>query len=355
MGKQKSEAYSGVKEIARRANVSLATVDRVLHNRTGVSEKTKQKINSIIEELNYQPNLLARTLASRKIYTLAILIPAVSAETAYWQGPLDGINKAEAELAQYGVRTDQYFFDQNDKKSFFEQTKKILQNPPDGILMAPSFIEESVIFTTACKKMQIPYVFINSDIPTTETLCYVGPHLYKSGYLAAHLAKLSNAGKGKMLIINISKEIENHHHLLRKEDGFRSYFKDKHLSQDIIKIDINQTEYRAVEERLGEMFDAHKDIVLMFVTNSRVSSVARYLQKINRYDIRLIGYDFLPENIEYLKNGMIDFLICHKPDEQGYKGIKVLYQYLVLTMQADPVFYMPIDIVTRENFEFYRS
>jgi hypothetical protein len=64
MKKTESE-LTGVKEIARRANVSIGTVDRVIHNRKGVSENTKQKINSIIEELNFQPNKMASLLASR--------------------------------------------------------------------------------------------------------------------------------------------------------------------------------------------------------------------------------------------------------------------------------------------------
>ena len=71
MSKKVNAELTGVKEIARRANVSIATVDRVIHNRIGVSEKTKAKINKIILELKYQPNLLAQRLASRKIFKLA--------------------------------------------------------------------------------------------------------------------------------------------------------------------------------------------------------------------------------------------------------------------------------------------
>ena len=73
----------GVKEIARLAKVSLATVDRVLHNRTGVSEATRTKIQKIIKRLNYRPNILARRLASGKVYRFAVLIP-VSEESGYW-------------------------------------------------------------------------------------------------------------------------------------------------------------------------------------------------------------------------------------------------------------------------------
>src|SRR5215217_3441533 len=100
---KKDNTYYGVKEIARRANVSIATVDRVIHNRTGVSEKTKQKINDIIKELDYQPNILASRLASRKIITLAVLIPRVSDETDFWEAPLRGIDRAESEIKKYGI------------------------------------------------------------------------------------------------------------------------------------------------------------------------------------------------------------------------------------------------------------
>ena len=218
----------GVKEIAKRANVSIATVDRVIHNRTGVSEKTKDKIQAIIKELDYQPNLLARSLATRKVFHFAILIPAVSEETTYWVAPLNGIIEAEAEVKRYGVSVDKYFFDQNDKASFVSQAKAILKKGVDGVLLAPMFIEEATNFTKSCEEAKIPYVFINSDIPNQKSLCYIGPNLFHSGYLGAHLMNyVLKKNDAKILLVNISKEIDNHHHLLRKEEGFRAYFKDK--------------------------------------------------------------------------------------------------------------------------------
>lgn len=351
----KSDEVAGVKEIASRAKVSLATVDRVLHNRTGVSKSTRARINAIIKELNYQPNILARSLASKKMYKIAVLIPEVSEETAYWKAPIDGIKRAQSEVRVYGINIEEFFFDQNDKSSFSKQAKLILESDVDGIIMAPSFIEESIKFTAACNKRKIPFVFINSDLPTKGSLCYIGPHLYKSGYLAAHLANFSIDPKGKILIVNISKEIEDHHHLLQKEEGFRSYFADKNHNREILKIDISQTTYAAVEKRLAEIFESNRGIKVIFVTNSRVASVSKFLEKYRVKGIIVIGYDFLTENIEYLKKNLIDFLICQKPEEQGYKGIMALYQHLVLSAPVEPVMYMPIDIITKENFEFYKN
>ena len=93
-GNNNGDEPIGVKEIARLANVSLATVDRVLHNRIGVSDATRTKIQKIIKNLDYRPNILARRLASGKVYHFAALIPQVPEETAYWQALLNGINRA---------------------------------------------------------------------------------------------------------------------------------------------------------------------------------------------------------------------------------------------------------------------
>lgn len=345
----------GVKEIARLANVSLATVDRVLHNRAGVSEQTRAKIQKIIKRLNYRPNILARRLASGKVFRFVALIPSVSEETAYWQAPLNGINRAESELGQYGIKVERYFFDQNDKKSFNAKAKLILDSEVDGVVLAPSFIEESIQFTNACKGLKIPYVFINSDIPAQDSLCYIGPELFKSGYLAASLAGLSGNARGKILVVNIVKEIDNQHHVVRKEEGFRSYFKDKKMKTDILEMNINQTDYKAVEKSLSEIFDRNPDITTIFVTNSRVFSVARFLEKKGKKGILLIGYDYIDENIEALKKGMINFLICQKPEEQGYRGVMALYHHLILKIPIANIDYMPIDIITKENYEFYKN
>ncbi|WKN30845.1 substrate-binding domain-containing protein [Porifericola rhodea] len=351
----KNETTVGVKEIARRANVSIATVDRVIHNRTGVSESTKKKIQQIIKEIDYQPNILASRLASRKVYELAILIPHVSEETTYWKAPLQGIERAEREISKYGINIHKYLFDLNSKSSFVEMSEQILQEEFDGILLAPIFIEEATTFAKECKEKKIPYVFINSDIPNLESLCYIGPDLPKSGYLVAHLMSYAIHPEDKVLVVNISKEIDQHHHLLRKEEGFRAYFEDHHLAVQVVKVDIKNTDYAVIEKELKNIFKQHPDIKAVFATNSRVGRVARFFEDTNRKDILLVGFDFLPDNIEYLKRETINFLICQKPEDQAYRGIMALYQYLVMSSTAEKVHHMPIDIITKENYAYYTN
>lgn len=347
---------TGVKEIGRRANVSLATVDRVIHNRGGVSKKTKEKIELIIKELNYQPNILARRLASPKKIKLATLIPNISEETNFWESPHQGILMAEAEIRQYGVEIEKYFFDLNDRETFINQTELILQRQYDGILIAPLFIKESIRFISVLQERNIPFVFINSDIPDYNSLSYIGPDLYHSGYVVAHLVSYLIKEGSRILIVNIAKEIENNHPLLRIEEGFRNYVKENQKVYNILEVEIKQTNYTSVETSISDVLSREGKADVIFVTSSRVFTVANYLEKngIGKETL-LIGFDFLNENVRYLHNGTIDFLVCHKPQEQAYRGINILFQHLVSDVNIEKVNLMPIDIITKENARFYKD
>ena len=180
--------------------------------------------------------------------------------------------------------------------------------------------------------------------------------MYHSGYVVAHLVSyLINEGC-KILIVNIAREIENNHPLLRIEDGFRKYVVENQKNYNIIEVEIKETNYTSVEKSISEVLNREGKADVIFVTSSRVFTVANYLEKnsLGKETI-LIGFDFLKENVRYLYNGTIDFLVCHKPKEQAYRGIQILFQSLVSDVNTEKVNLMPIDIITKENARFYKD
>jgi LacI family transcriptional regulator len=128
----------GIKEIALKAGVSKGTVDRVIHKRGNVSAEARAKVVEAMKELDYQPNLIASALASKKPKKIAVMIPD-SEKDQFWKQPQSGILKAEKAVRDYRVEIDFYPFRDADKQHFMEQGENILSKAYHAILIAPSF------------------------------------------------------------------------------------------------------------------------------------------------------------------------------------------------------------------------
>lgn len=69
-----------IKDVAREAGVSIATVSRVLNDIDVVNEETKKKVQDSIKKLSYRPNIVARSLKTQKTGTIGIIIPDISSQ-----------------------------------------------------------------------------------------------------------------------------------------------------------------------------------------------------------------------------------------------------------------------------------
>ena len=107
------------------------------------------------------------------------------------------------------------------------------------------------------------------------------------------------------------------------------------------------------EELLDIFFAEHPKAALGAVFNSRVYQVADYLQKKGHRLDALVGYDLLQKNVEHLKSGEVNYLIGQRPGLQGYCGVKALCNHIVFKKPVTAVKYMPIDILMKENIDFY--
>ena len=343
-----------IKDIAKLANVSSGTIDRVIHNREGVSELTKQKVAAILKELNYQPDIFARTLSSKKNYNFSVLMPVSDNGNNFWNSPVIGISKALGEIAPFGVKVKKYLFDQYDRESFAAKAFELLSDNPDGVLFAPGFLDFSIKFINECHKKNIPITLFNSIIENIEISSYIGQDSSKSGYLGARLIHYGINGKADVLVINIAARKDNYNHIIQREKAFRKYFEEHPESGlNIHTIETNHASDQRIKDEFLNAFQKY-NVKGVFVTNSRVYKIAEHIYKENLKDIRLIGYDLLPQNIEYLKNDTINFLISQRPEEQGYIGIMTLFNLIVLKKEIEAKHFIPIDIITKENIDYYK-
>ena len=347
-----------IKDIAVKTNVSVGTVDRVLHNRGRVSEAVRQKVLLMMKELDYEPNLIARTLGSNRTYQLAAIQPDHTLDP-YWQAPRNGIEKAARELKQYGVVVTIYPYNQTRVDSFREQAAAATRSQPDGILIAPLFYRESLAFFEQWRQQGIPYVLFNTYIAEVPSLSYVGQDSYQSGFLAGKLVQFGQAGPGTFLIAHIAEDVANSAHVTQKERGFRDYFAQLAPPQNpytIISLDLPPAADPSFARQLNRLLDEEKtQLKGIFVSTSRAYEIAPYLQAYRRDDVRLVGYDLLEKNIHFLHEGVIDFLINQNPKKQGHRGIFALADRLVFKKEVLPLRYLSLDIITKENLQYYVS
>lgn len=344
----------GVKDIAILAGVSIGTVDRVIHNRGEVSEATRLRILKIIDEVNFEPDILASTLASKKEHRLAALIPAPNPDSDFWKSPKSGIDKAMDSLSHYSVSLKSFTFNQFDKDDFKKQIKAIMKDLPDGVLFTPVFYDESVELIDFLYEHNIPFIFVNSTIDHPKCLSFVGQDSKQSGYVAGKLMSLIIPDYSDILIVNISLSIHNHKHILKRQKGFEKYFVDHNCKKHNIEIlNIHDTSEENTMAIIKSALVRNNNIKGIFVTNSKVFKICRVLEEAKNGMLRIIGYDLLEDNVNYLKLGMIDFLISQKPIEQGYNGIISLFNHVVLKKQIKEKQFLPIDIITKENIQYY--
>jgi len=343
-----------IKEIARLTGVSIGTVDRVVHDRGRVSTSTEAKVRRVIEETGYRPNMFASRLSRAQVFRFGVLMPYPDQDNGFWQLPLYGIKKAAAELHTHRIQVSYHFFDKfhPSPRAVRELRRQIREEALDGLLVAPvapHWIKDFLLrLPDSC-----PYVLFDSALPDTKPLSSIIQNSFQSGVLAARLADLLVGGKGRAGLIQI---VPGDFHLLERARGFRAYFEGRSgmpCAECVIQGDrLGVSFKRALDGLLGSC----PDLKSVFVTNALTYKAAEFLKSRRPNDrIHVIGYDLIPDNIRYIKEGWIDFLINQRPKAQGYLGIYALYRRLVLGEQVEACVMMPIDIITKENLSYYEG
>lgn len=340
-----------IKEIAKLADVSRGTVDRILHQRGNVSEKARQKVEDILKRIDYSPNIIARSLKANKKSRIVAIIPSNEHDN-YWNQSVNGILEAAKKVKEFNVTIEIKKYDIANPARFNKLISELLQNKPDGVLLAPLFYQESLDFLVKCISSNIPYVLFNTHIEDSQSLCYIGQDLVASGRVSADLLNRIRIPNKRILIIHFDEDPAIGNHLKEKEIGFRGYYeeKDGKVAMQTMRLSSNQENH--IEEKMEEIFTSN-DLGGIYVSTSKAHVVADYMKKNSLNGIPLIGYDLIDQNIRFLKSGEINFLINQNPKLQTFLGISYLSDFLVFGKKIEQANLLPLDIITVENLEFY--
>ena len=247
-----------------------------------------------------------------------------------------------------------FTFSQAEPETFKKAARNVLDLKPDGIILAPFFKKESLEFIARLKELNIPFVFIDSEIKNAGQLSYIGQDSYQSGLVSGKLLDLM-LPSGNILVLHFAKEMDNQNHLVQREKGFYNWFANKPQgNHQLITCEIPNTSDESWMDKILKII-SEKTITGIFVTNSKVFFAGRLIEKSGLKNLKVIGHDLLKENIKYLKKDIVQFLICQRPEEQGYNAINKLFRRVVQKREISKENYTSIDIVTKENAVYYNE
>ena len=344
-----------IKDIAERAGVSVGTVDRVLHERPNVSKPAREKVEKALKEMNYQPNMYASALAYNKSYNFCFLIPKHESE-AYWEEIEEGAHKCEETRRDFHITVEIKYYERSSEESFLEQGDAIVEEKPEGVVVVPSSLEVTRIFTDKLHAQGIPFIMLDSYMPDLRPLSFFGQDSFCSGFFAAKVLMMIAYKETEIMLMRqtkdgvvVSKQQDN------REVGFRHYMHDHFPKVKINVVDLplsgTRTEFVKI---LDKYFSTHPDTHHCITLTSKAHIVGNFLLKTNRRDVQIMGYDMVEKNAKCLREGSISFLIAQHAFTQGYNCVDTLFRALVLKKKVTPVNYMPIELLMKENVDFYR-
>src|SRR6476620_7019771 len=137
-------------DVAREANVSMATVSRVVNGNPNVKPATRKKVSEVIDRLGYRPNAVARGLANKKTTTVGVIIPDIS--NIFYAELARGIEDI-ATMYKYNIILSNS--DENKDKEF-HLLNTMLGKQVDGIVFMSGNITESHV--AEFEKTSVPIV-----------------------------------------------------------------------------------------------------------------------------------------------------------------------------------------------------
>lgn len=344
-----------IKDIARLAEVSVGTVDRVLHNRPGVSENSKKRVEEILKELNYQPNVYASALASNKKYLIVYILPE-HGEGSYWCDIEKGIKQGSENFTDFHLSIAPIYYDPYAPATFDTCIQKVMEMNPDGVVISPTLPEKTFSLVEELNRAEKPFVFIDSNLPELNPLAFFGQDSVQSGYFAGSMLMLLAHEENQVVIFRHvhggGSKLMNQQRF--REQGFREYMSKYHPNCGILELDVDVK--LGVHERhtlLDNFFATHPHIKCGLTFNSQVGVFGEYIEARGIDNFRLLGYDLLDRNVKCLKNGSVRFLIAQQPIRQGYYSIDELCRHLIFKKEVKQLNFMPIDLLTADNVDFY--
>lgn len=326
---------STIKDVAKHANVSIATVSRIINNRGPISNTTRQKVYDSMKELNYQPNEMARALQKQKSDILGLIVPSI--EYAFFSSLIEAI---EETCHNNGYKLMLCRSGENEDREI-EMVSMLEGNKVDGIILCSRLGDASIY---AGKTM--PIVSIDRNIESFST---VTSDNYYGGALAAK--ELYRAGSKHPLLFG--KKMPEYMTMNNRNIGFLDECESLGLNPHYICPSGEMFDEATIVETFLQGMDKYRDVDGLFITGDMLAAKIVCDKEVRSKGIidrmPIVSYDGLEISklldITTIAQPIYEMGVC--ATEQVIRGIKgkVMHTHSIL----------PVELIERASTREYKN
>lgn len=299
---------ANIREIAKECNLSVATISRYINKKGNVSKKASEKIEEVIQRLNYTTNEHAKAIFSEQSNIIGLIFP-------------DFLNPYFGEMATLlgGLLQDVGYktilcFTEDDKEKEFNALKIMKGYRVDGIFIARAKCIDEI------SKMTIPVISFETII---ENTIVVSADNYTGGRMACDY--FLSKGKKKLAHLIGPRDFKA---VMDRYNGFQDRAKEIGMDIDVLDFDLNLLDMKAVYERLAT-FDYKKYDAIFAFNDISAGFLIDYLKKIQirvPEEISVIGFDnsfmakFMSPSLTTMEQSIFD--IVHRSYDLLMNAIK---------------------------------
>ena len=207
-----------IKDVAKLAGVSTATVSSVMSGRRGVSRELSERVIRAVEAIGYRPNVVAQSLRDQRTKTIGVSVPDIT--NPFFNGIVRAID-AEAFDAGYHL-----LLVSNDERSTVERTRveNLVARQVDGLIVIPT--EDDVAYADDLRRKRVPTVFVDRGSPKLP-FDLIGVDNYRAAYDGTRY--LNSLGHSRVAAVGTSTDL---HNIRQRFAGFNAALGDVGIRQE---------------------------------------------------------------------------------------------------------------------------
>lgn len=334
-----------LKDVATRAGVSLATVDRVLNNRGRSRRNTTERVHEAIRAIGYQPNVNAVRLTRGGQRRFPVFVN--SSEAIFIQMVAAAVEAKKAAWARQGTAVELVRFNMADIPNLCAEMRRHGDGADGLAVMAPyhpTVIETVNDLATA----NVPVVTLVSDLPRSRRVGFAGIDNPSAGRTAGDLmGRFARGCDGTVIIVTPRLPIDDH---LTRKAGFRQVFESDYAGCRVVECPVASDESDDAVEIVSTAIEAAPDLFGIYSTGGETRAIVNALNLANR-PLRpvFIGHDLTPYSRRFLAEGTMDAVIGQSPEVEVETAINLLNAFCDGYAHEISGREIPIEIFMRHN------